>query len=178
MALALALAGGTSARATPPNGGTISIESAAIDGDDDELRAAFVSAAGEALGKRGFTILQDRGHAAYVAALTISRVEVGTGLAKVATGHATISPGNAGASAGAGIFVPISTAKTRQVALQRTRLDIRIRKRGQEGLVWQGAAVTVRAAGTRGAGDMLASDLSEALLRSYPASFTTVVGVP
>jgi hypothetical protein len=45
--------------------------------------------------------------------------------------------------------------------------------------VWDGTAVTVRAAGTRtGADAPVAAALSEAVLRSYPAQPEDVVGVP
>jgi hypothetical protein len=56
---------------------------------------------------------------------------------------------------------------------------MRIRKRGEEGVVWDAAAVTVRAAGTpKGADEKVASDLSEALFRSYPARGEGLIGVP
>lgn len=139
---------------------------------------SFVNAAGEALGAKGFTILLDPGHAAYVAELTLTRIDVGTGSAKAGVGSSTVAPSTSG-SVGGGVTVPLSTGKSRLVPLQRIRLEIRIRKRGEEATVWEGAAVTIRAAGTRkGADDMVASNLSEAVLRSYPARIGGVVGVP
>ena len=164
--------------ASPPAGGTISVESKAVNGDQDPSMPSFVSAAGEALGAKGFTILQDPGHAAYVAELILSRVDVGTGSAKAGVGSSTVAPSTSG-SVGGGITVPLSTGKSRLVALQRIRLEIRIRKRGEQSAVWTGAAITVRAAGTRkGADEKVASDLSEAVLRSYPATIGGLVSVP
>ena len=170
--------GGSLLAAAPPSSGTISIEPRTVDGDHDSSMPSFVIAAGEALGAKGFTILQGPGHAAYVAELTLSRVDVGTGSAKAAVGSSSVAPSTSG-SVGGGISVPLSTGKSRLVPLQRIRLQLRIRKRGEEGTVWDGAAVTVRAAGTRkGADDRVASDLSEAILRNYPARPEAVVSVP
>ena len=46
-------------------------------------------------------------------------------------------------------------------------------------MVWHGAAVTVRAAGTRtGLDAVVASDLNEAILRGYPVEPQGIVGVP
>jgi hypothetical protein len=114
-----------------------------------------------------------------VAELTLSRVDVGTGTAKVPTGKSAVMPGGASGSVGAGVIFPLSTGQSTLVPLQRTRLEMRIRKRGEDNVVWHGAAVTIRAAGTRkGADELVASDLSQAVLRSYPAEPEDVVGVP
>jgi len=182
VAAALLLApipGGSLSAAVPPNGGTISIEPKTGDGNYDPSMPSFVNAVSEALAAKGFTILEDPGHSAYVVELTVSRAEVGTGSAKVPTGRAAAFPGGANGSVGAGVVIPLSTGQSRLVPLQRTQLQMRIRKRGEEGIVWDGAAVTVRPAGTRkGSDDAVASDLGEALLRTYPAQPESVVGVP
>ena len=140
----------------------------------------FVNAAREALGAKGFTILLAPGHSAYVAELTLTRTDLGTSKAKALIGSSSsITPGAVPGAVGAGATVPLSTGKSRLVALQRVRLEMRIHKRGEESAVWTGAAMTVRAAGTRkGADDMVAADLSEAVLRSYPATIGGVVSVP
>jgi len=178
-AMALISVWGGALSAAPPAGGTISIEPKTANGDYDASLPAFVNAASDALAAKGFTTLEDPGHAAYVAELTLSRTEVGTGTAKASTGRSDVMPGGAGGSVGAGIVIPLPTGKSRLVALQRIRLELRIRKRGEDGIVWDGAAVTVRAADTKkGADAVVASDLSQALLRSYPAQPEDVVGVP
>jgi hypothetical protein len=179
-ALALALAWGAPLPAAPPAApGTISIEAT---GADAELRAsvpAFVNAMDEALTAKGFTILQEPGHAAYVAELSLSRAEVGTGTAKVPVSGSVITPGDSSSRVGAGITVPLPTGKSRLVPLQRTRLELRIRKRGEESTMWQGAAITVRGAGTKkGQDEAVASDLTQAILRAYPAEPEDVIGVP
>ncbi|WP_162875462.1 hypothetical protein [Sphingomonas crusticola] len=173
-----AIWGGALSAAAPP-GGTISIEPKTGDGEYDPSTPAFVSAATEALAARGFTILEDPGHSAYVVELILSREAVGTGTAKVATGKSAMMPGGVGGSVGAGITIPLSTGQSTLVPLQRTRLEMRIRKRGDAAVVWDGAAVTVRAVGSRrGADALVASDLSQAVLRSYPAQPADAVGVP
>jgi hypothetical protein len=172
------VAGGSLAAAAPP-GGTISIEPKTADGEYDSAMPAFVDAASEALAAKGFTIVEDPGHAAYVVELILSRVEVGTGSARVPAGSAAVAPGGAQGSVGAGVVIPFSTGASRLVPLLRTRLEMRIRKRGVEGVVWDGAAVTVRAAGTKkGAEGLVAAALSEAILRAYPAEPEGVAGVP
>jgi hypothetical protein len=171
--------GGSLAAAAPPGGGTISIEPKTGDGDYDRSMPAFVSAASDALAAKGFTILEDAGHSAYVGELILSRVAVGTGTAKVPAGRATAGGGGPGPSVGAGVVIPFSTGASALVPLVRTRLELRIRKRGADGVVWDGAAVTVRAAGTKkGADEPVAVDLSEALLRGYPTEPEGVIGVP
>ncbi|UAK24270.1 hypothetical protein [Sphingomonas nostoxanthinifaciens] len=171
--------GGALSAAAPPSGGTISIELKGADGEAAASSPSFVNAVGDALAQRGFTILPDPGHAAYVGELILSRVDVGTGSAKVRTGPADASPGGALGSVGAGVSIPLSTGKSTLVPLQRTQLELRIRKRGEDGVVWHGAAMTVRAAGTRtGVDEVVASDLCAAILRGYPADFEGVVAVP
>jgi hypothetical protein len=107
-----------------------------------------------------------------VAELTLSRAGVGTGMGK--------DPGGASVGiAGTGVVVPFSTGQSNVVTLVRTRLELRIRKRGEGGAVWDGAAVTVRASGTRkGTDETVASDLSKALLQSYPTEPGDVIGIP
>jgi len=178
MALA-PICGGRLAAAEPPSGGTISIQPKTADGDYESSMPTFVNATTEALAAKGFTILEDPGHAAYVGELTLARAEVGTGTAKASAGRMDAMPGGAGGSVGAGVVIPLPTGKSRLVPLQRVQLGLRIRKRGEAAIVWQGAAVTVRAAGTKkGADDVVATDLSNALLRSYPVQPEDVVGVP
>jgi hypothetical protein len=169
----------TMAGAAPPAGGTISVEAQPADAELGRSMPSFVSAADEALATKGFTILEEPGHAAFVAELSLSRVRVGTGSAKVPVDRAAVIPGDSPDRVGAGIRIPLSTGKSQLVPLQKTRLQIRIRKRGEENVLWQSTAITVRAAGTRkGQDDTVASDLFEALLRDYPAQPRDVIGVP
>lgn len=172
LALAPPLLGGTLSAAPPPNGGTIAIEPKTADGEYDPSLHVFAEAASEALSAKGFTVLDPTMHTAYIAELTLSRAAVGTGLAK--------DPGGASVGvAGTGLVVPFSTGRSNVTTLQRTRMELRIRKAGEQSSVWEGAAVTVRATGTRkGADETVASDLSGALFSGYPAAPTEVVGVP
>lgn len=165
--------------AMPPDGGSISIEPAPPGGDAAPVSRSFVEAVSEALAAKGFTILEDSGHAAYVADLILSRVEVGTGLAKVAAGRGEATPGGAYGSVGAGVTIPLPTGNSEIVPLQRIRLELRVHKRGDAAVIWDGAAVTVRAAGTRkGTDEAVAADLSGAILRGYPVEPEGIVGVP
>jgi hypothetical protein len=165
------IGGPSLAASPPPNGGTIAIQPKTVEGYDPSM-PAFVDAATAALNAKGFTILDDPNHTAYVGELTLSRTAVGTGFGK--------DRGGASASVvGTGVVVPFSTGQSSVVTLQRTRLELRIRKRGEEGIVWDGTAVTVRPTGSRnGTDEAVATDLSNALLQIYPALPTEVVGIP
>jgi hypothetical protein len=148
---------------------------------DPDLAASmprFVEAVGDALTARGFTLLEEPGHAAFVVEIGVTRDQVGTASAKVPASQPQVLPG-ASPAVGFGVVVPFSTGKSTLVPLQRTRLDLRLRKRGEEGITWQGAAVTVRAARTKkGEDQAVAADLAQAILRAYPTAPEDVIGVP
>lgn len=159
------------AQALPRQGvGTISVEPV-----DPEAGAGvsglFVDATSNTLGEKGFTILDDSEHSAYVAEIAVSRTEVGTAPAKIRAGKA--------AMAGAGVIVPFSSGQYKLVPLVRTLLEIGIRRRGEQGVVWHGAAVTVRSAASQtGTSDGLASALTAAALRSFPRTSAEIASVP
>lgn len=165
------------AASAPPNGGTISIEPITGDAASEPAALGMADGVSEALGAHGFTMLSDPGHSAYVAEVTLSRTGVGTGSVTVSNGRAAVAPGLFGA-AGGGITVPLSAGHTRSVALERFQLELRIRKRGSGTIVWHGVAVTVRALDGRSSWGMIASMLSEAVLRSYPYEPQGTVSVP
>lgn len=171
LALGSLIGGASWAASPPPNGGTIAIAPRTPDGYDPSM-PAFVSAATAALNAKGFTILDDPNHTAYVGELTLNRTAVGTGFGKDRGGA------NVGV-VGTSVVVPFSTGQSSVVTLERTRLELRIRKRGEDGIVWDGTAVTVRPTGSKkGSDDAVATDLSKALLQIYPAVPTEVVGIP
>ena len=177
LALASIWCGSLSAE-PPPTSGTFSIEAKADEPDLAASMPMFVAAVGDALTTRGFTLLEEPGHAAYVVEIGVSRDQVGTASAKIPASHSQILPG-ASPAVGAGIVIPFPTGKSTLVPLERTRLDIRIRKRGEDGVTWQGTAVTVRAARTRkGEDKAVAANLVQAILRTYPAQPEGVIGVP
>jgi len=179
-ALALAVAsGGAAWGADPLTPGTISIEAKAAEAEAGASMPSFVNAVDEALAARGFTTLEEPGHAGLVAELSLSRVAVGTAAARVPVSGMDAGPGGSFGSVGAGMRVTLPTAKTRIVPLLQTWLEIRIRQRGEEKIMWQGAAMTVRAAGTRkGQDEVVASDLAEAIFRAYPAQPEDIISVP
>jgi hypothetical protein len=181
LACAIALASiwcGSLPAATPPTSGTISIEAGAADPDLATSMPAFVEGVADALTARGFTLLEEPGHAAFTVQIGVTRDQVGTASAKVPASHSQILPGGSPA-VGVGVVVPFATGKSTIVPLQRTRLDIRIRKRGEDSDTWHGAAVTVRAARTaNGTDKAVVADLIQAILRAYPAQPEDVIGVP
>lgn len=174
----VAIGAGSAATAGPPQGGTITVEQAAAGVPAVGVAPAYIDAVSGALSAKGFTILADPGHSAYVAELSIGSTDVGTGSAKLPRERETIVPGASG-GVGGGIVIPLSGQRSRSVPLRRFTLELRIRKRGQEVIVWRGAAVTVRAAGTgQGADEAIAASLSNAILAGYPVEPQGVVGVP
>lgn len=155
----------------PPHGGTVYVNAATAPNGDETAARMSINAASTALGAKGFTFLDDPDHAAYVADIVVSRTNVGTGQERVSAGAATMM--------GAGVSVPFSTGQSRLIPLERTEVEIRIRRRGDPAVLWHGAAVTVRAAGARAAAaDTVVSTLSAAALRPYPVQSAEVVGVP
>ncbi|RYY05478.1 MAG: hypothetical protein EON55_26480 [Alphaproteobacteria bacterium] len=75
--------------------------------------------------------------------------------------------------------IPISKGKPVLVALQRTLVEIRMRRRGEQAVLWHGAAVTVRSTGaTDGTADQVAFALSQAALSSYPTQTAGVISIP
>lgn len=166
------------APAAVPQGGTIAVLVRSPGGGVIAEGDPFVHAVGDALSDKGFTVLPDPDHAAYSAEITLSRAEVGTGKAKVRSEGASVLPGM-GAGVGTGIVVPLPSGKSSLVALQRSQIELRIRRRWTDAVLWQGSATTVRAAGTKkGADDAVATDLSRGLLAAYPAQPEGLVGVP
>jgi hypothetical protein len=173
---------GLAATAAPPGGGTVSIERARAEGQPAPATAAVDDAVdgavGEALGERGFTLLSDPGHSAYVVDLTLSRADAGTGSARVERERGTVTPGGV-AGVGGGVTLPLGGARSRSVPLERVTLELWLRKRGVDAVLWHGVAVTVRAGGTRpGRDDVIAADLTRAMLRFYPNPPPGVVAVP
>ena len=153
------------AATAPPKGGTISVAPAAGEAGAEPAGPEVADGVGEALGAHGFTMLNDAGHSAYIAQVTLKRSDVGTGTAKVPTGKASAAPGLFGA-AGGGITVPLGGGKTREVTLTRFQLDLRIVRRSTDAVVWRGSAITVRPADGPGSSRAVAAALGEAVLRS------------
>ena len=164
------------AATAPPNGGTISVSPVASEAGSEPVGPEVADGVGEALGTRGFTMLNDAGHSAYIAQVTLRRSDVGTGTAKIAKGKASAAPGLFGA-AGGGITVPLGGGKTREVTLTRYQLDLRIVRRSTAAVVWRGSAITVRPADGPGTDRAVAAALGEAVLRSYPSEPREVVSV-
>jgi len=172
VAALVALASVAAPAEPPPTTGTVAIEPRSAGGDYDPVLSAFADATAAALAAKGFTVLDDPNHAAFVADLLLAREEVGTGLARV--------PGQRAPSVlGTGVSVPLGTGRSDVVPLERYRLDLRLHRRGQAAPVWHAAAVTVRAAGpAKGAAATVAADLSRAVTGPYPAEPPGVIGVP
>lgn len=167
----LALTPAASLAASPPMEGTIAVEANSIDAGQELFRDATASA----LADKGFTLLDGAGHAAFTMELAVSVTQVGTGDAKVATSSPKVINGGAAGAVGSAIKIPVPSGKSRLVALERTQLDMTLRKRGETDVIWRGSAVTVRNSATAG---NIAADLSNALLRQYPAESEAVTGVP
>ena len=159
--------------------GTISVEAGAPDLASGAPVSAFVDAVGEALTVRGFTILEGRGHARLVAELLVTQVEVGTGHAKVAPADKTTVAAGGAQGVGGNVFVPLPSGKLKIVAILQTRLQVRIRKLGDDAVLWDGAALTVRPdnAGS-GRAAVVATDLARALFRGFPSQPEGMISVP
>lgn len=175
----LALTGAVAHGAAPLDPGTISVETGAVEPAVKSAIPAFVEAVGAALAARDFTLLDDAGHSRFVADLRLTRVEAGTGKAKVPTDGPSASAGGSPRSVGGGVSFSLPTQKTKAAAIMQTRLEIHIRKQGEQPDLWHGAAMTVRSASAaNGTDKALAKDLVEAIFHDYPIQSEGVASVP
>ncbi len=178
-ATAMVLMAGVAHSAAPLPRGTISVEPTATEPELRSSMPVFVEAVGKIFSAREFTLIEEAGHARFVADLSLSRVQVGTTTAKVAASRPELIPGGSPRKVGGSLSIPLPTAKSKTVPLQQTRLEIHIRKRGDENVIWHGAAITVRPADTaEGQDARVASDLSKAIFRDYPDQSDNVISVP
>jgi hypothetical protein len=155
--------------------GTISVDPMPVDPSLRASLSTFVDDVDSTLADKGFTTIKGPGHARFVAELSLTRTDVGTTTAKVSVAGSEIAPGGFSSQVGGGVTVMLPTAKVRTVPLQQTRLEIRIKKRGEDAVIWHGAALTVRAAGQDRA---ISADLAKAILRTYPEQAEGVASVP
>jgi hypothetical protein len=169
--LALAAVADEAAPAAPRSGGTIAVRTIEEGGDDDPLKQISLDAVTAALGMKGFTILDDPDHAANIAEVVIKRTEVGSSLARGRVAPPIVT--------GMAVTIPTSRGKSVVVPMQRTELEIRVRRRGEQQPFWEGAAVTVRSADARNASaEQLATMLSQAAIGPYPSVVTSAISVP
>ena len=170
IAATLTLASAAAVQATPAAGGTVAI-TAPPTSDGEPSATISIDAGSRAFGLRGFTILNDPAHAAYVAEVITTRTAVGTAVAQGRAGRPLAT--------GDGVNIPISKGKSVLMPLQRTRVEIHMRRRGEQTVLWHGAAVTVRSTGaTDGGADQVAFALSQAALSSYPTQTAGAISIP
>jgi hypothetical protein len=155
----------------PRSGGTIAVTSPPGSLSDDLWAQVSREAAASAFGTKGFTILNDPRHAAYIAEVTINRTEVGTWVEKGVAGRVV--------GTGAGVNFSMAGGKSVLAPMQRIEMTIRVRGRGDQAVLWQGAAVTVRSIDSRSGGvDRLVLALSQAALSSYPTQTRVTISIP
>lgn len=159
--------------------GTISVEPKGVDPAARASVPAFIDAVGNALAQREFMLIDGAGHARLVADLRLSRTAIGTTSEKVPVSGASLIKGGNLTRVGGGVNIALPTSKSKTVPLQQTRLEISIRKRGEDTVLWHGAALTVRPDnGNEGQDSAVAADLSAAIFRSYPAQSEDVASIP
>lgn len=164
------------ARAQEPQAlGTISVEATPADPALGASISTFVEAVGKALTDKGYTTIEGAGHARFVADLSLTRAEIGTTTAKVPVTGSQLISGGASSRVGGGASILLPTSKTRSVPLQETRLEVRIRKRGEDKVIWHGAALTIRAAGQD---RVVSANLARAVFQTYPNQPDGIVSIP
>ena len=175
----LLLAGSAAPGAAPAAPGTISVETAAVEANLEPSLPLFVEAVGKALAAHEFTLIEGAGHAHFVANLTVTRVDVGTTTGKVPVAGPTAMAGGRPTRAGGGVNFSLPTGKIRTVPLQQTKLELSIRQRGDDAVLWRGSALTVRATDSANGQDgAVAKDLAEAIFRGYPEQSEGVASIP
>lgn len=167
------------AAATPLEPGTISLETSSVHPAPGYSVDAFVDAVGEGLANRGYTMLEGHGHARLVAELLLTQVEIGTANTKVSqTGKPTVA-GRGVAGVGGNMTVSLPSGKLKVVPILQTRLEIRIKRLGEEDIVWSGTALTVRPSNSgNGREKIVAADLVKAIFGAYPSQPESVITVP
>ncbi|MDO6414618.1 hypothetical protein Q4F19_09520 [Sphingomonas sp. BIUV-7] len=162
-----------------PVSGTISMRAMQSGNSARSLEAPFVNAVGQAFSDRGFTTLDGQGHARFTADIKVSRDQLGTTSAAASKSRSGLRSGEGTNVVGAGLSFSLPSSKSRIVPLLRTRLEVQIRRQGDQAVLWKGAAVTVRPGSTPTGDDgAVAADLSDALLRGYPAQSDEVISIP
>lgn len=93
--LALGLWGkiSSSKSATPPTEGTQSVEVTSEGAGQEDASELFADAAEAILGQKGFTLLDDPLHSAYIVSISLSRSKLGTGSVKISAGDPDITTG-------------------------------------------------------------------------------------
>jgi hypothetical protein len=157
--------------APAPRGGTIAVMPPAAIDPGDRVTATVIREVATALGTKGFTLLGDPAHAAYIADVSVERTDIGTSTMTRGAGRALPT--------GAGVSIPLSSRGSVLVPLQRITVQVRIRRRGDQAVLWHGGAVSVRSGGMdgRGTGE-LSSSLSQAAMSSYPAQAMEMISIP
>lgn len=165
--------------AEPLEPGTISVETSSAHPAPDYSVAAFVDAVGEVLSNKGFTMLEGHGHARLVAELLLTQVEIGTTNAKIPPAGKSSIAGGGLAGVGGSMVVPLPSGKLKVVGVLQTRLEVRIKRLGEDDILWKGAALTVRPAGSgNGQEKVVAADLAKAMFKTYPAQSERDITVP
>lgn len=174
-AIAMGLAPMAGLAAPGPRGGTIAVS--ALPRPDpnpdpgDRLAASVTDRVTATLATKGFTLLPDPDHAAYLAEVSVERADIGTSTVSGAADRALVT--------GAGVNIPLSRGRAVLAPLQRITVQVRIRRRGEPAVLWQGAAMTVRSGAMRGrAADDLSSSLSQAALSAYPVQAAGTISIP
>jgi hypothetical protein len=165
--------------AAVPEPGTISFDTRSVQTAPGYPVGVFVEAVSEVLASKGYTVLEGQGHARLVAELRLTQTAVGTANAKVPPPDKPTVAGRGTTGVGGTVIVPLPSGKVRLVSTLQTRLEIRIRRLGENNVLWSSAALTVRPSGTEsGLATVVAADMAKAIFRIYPAQPESVAAVP
>jgi hypothetical protein len=138
---------------------------------DDPFGDAVLSA----LSDKGFTPIPDVEHARYVATVTLRRVAQGSVLSK----EGSSAPLPMMSAGGGGVSVALGSGKARVGELVQSEMDVRLSRRGDAGVIWQGRVTTNQVSGTRADEPRaLADRLATALFRNFPQPSGLVISVP
>ena len=159
--------------------GTISVDTSTVHTAPGYSVGAFVEAVSEVLANRGYTVLEGHGHARLVAELDLTQTAIGTANVKVPPPDKPTVSGRAATGVGGIMIVPLPSRKLRLVSVMKTRLEVRIKRLGEDGVLWSSAGLTVRPSNTgNGLDKVVATDLARAIFRVYPAQPESVAAVP
>lgn len=132
-----------------PRAGTITVDLSGKDPAWEDCGEAadgdpFIRSTVNALGNANFLVLPRGTHSRYIASVEVSQQQRGSVTADGVEAKSAVNIGNWGES----VRLTPPSKKMNLHNLIITRLDIKVRRRGDDQLVWSGSALTAQVAGT------------------------------
>ena len=151
----------------PIASGTVRIEPLTRGGESLEFRT-YAAAVGSAMARAGFASADGDAQPAYIAAIEVTR-DVREALRKRSPVTIGIGGGTGGYGSGVGLGASFGIGGSRAPETAIVQLSVRLMKRSDRSVIWEGRAKTQAAANSPAAQPGLAAEkLADALFRDFP----------